>query len=81
MTYLTFPPRHVVYAPSSVNAYGGTSFPGVTDAIFEALNFGGSWVKVQHQIDLVRVHILYASQIMGQQYGYNGCERQCSNEP
>ena len=60
--------RHVVYAPSSVNAYGSSAFPGVSDAIFSALESGGSWDVVREQLDLVRVHILYASHIMDQQY-------------
>lgn len=60
--------RHVVYAPSSVNAYGSSLFPGVSDAIFSAVEFGASWDVVREQLDLVRIHILYASQIMDQQY-------------
>ena len=58
--------RHVVYAPSSVNQYGSSLFPGVSDAIFAAMEWGGSWDLVREQLDLVRVHILYASQIMTQ---------------
>ena len=65
--YCVFP-RHVVYAPSSVNAYGSSLFPGVSDAIFSAVEFGASWDVVREQLDLVRIHILYASQIMDQQY-------------
>ena len=60
--------RHVVYAPSSVNQYGSSLFPGVSDAIFYAVQFGGSWDAVREQLDLVRIHILYASQIMSQSY-------------
>ena len=60
--------RHVVYAPSSVNQYGSSLFPGVSDAIFSVMEWGGSWDVVREQLDLVRIHILYASQIMGQQY-------------
>ena len=60
--------RHVVYAPSSVNQYGSSLFPGVSDAIFSAVEFGGSWDEVRHQLDLVRIHLLYASHIMDQQY-------------
>ncbi|CAI8052637.1 N-acetylated-alpha-linked acidic dipeptidase 2 [Geodia barretti] len=58
--------KHVVYAPSSVNQYGSSLFPGVSDAIFAAMEWGGSWDLVREQLDLVRVHILYASQIMTQ---------------
>ena len=65
--------RHVVYvyAPSSVNQYGSSAFPGVSDAIFSAVEFGGSWDVVRQQLDLVRIHILYASHIMNQHYYYN----------
>ena len=56
--------RHVVYAPSSVNQYGSSLFPGVSDAIFAATEWGGSWDSVREQLDLVRVHMNYASQIM-----------------
>ena len=58
--------RHVVYAPSSVNQYSSSLFPGVSDAIFAAMEWGGSWDLVREQLDLVRVHILYSSQIMTQ---------------
>ena len=60
--------RHVVYAPSSVNEYGSSLFPGVSDAIFSAVEFGGSWDVVREQLDLVRIHIIYASDIMNQLY-------------
>ena len=61
-----------MYAPSSVNQYGSSLFPGVSDAIFSAVEFGSSWDVVWEQIDLVRIHILYASQIMNQQFMYTG---------
>jgi N-acetylated-alpha-linked acidic dipeptidase len=60
--------KHVVYAPSSVNEYGSSLFPGVSDAIFSAVEFGGSWDVVREQLDLVRIHIIYASDIMNQLY-------------
>ena len=56
----------MVYAPSSVNQYGSSLFPGVSDAIFAAMEWGGSWDSVREQLDLVRVHMNYASQIMAQ---------------
>ena len=61
----------MVFSPSPVDQYGTVSplFPGVSDAIFSALEFGGSWDVVQRQLDVVRVHLLYASHIMSQQYG------------
>ena len=52
-------------APSSVNSYAGDSFPGITDAIFDALN-SKNWDQVRRQIDIVAVHIMYATQIMEQ---------------
>ena len=70
LLYVLSTNRHVVYAPSSVNQYGSSLFPGVSDAIFSAVEFGGSRDVVWEQIDLVRIHILYASQIMNQQYEY-----------
>ena len=62
--------RHVVYSPSSADQYGTVApfFPGVSDAIFSAAEFGGSWDVVREQLDLVRIHILYASDIMNQRY-------------
>ena len=61
----------MVFSPSLVDQYGTESplFPGVSDAIFSALEFGGSWDVVRRQLDLVRVHLLYASHIMSQPYG------------
>lgn len=56
--------RHVVFAPSSVNSYGSSVFPGVSDTIFNARNYGGSWDEVRKQIDIVRVHILHSIQVM-----------------
>ncbi len=56
--------RHVVFAPSSVNIYGSSVFPGVLDSIFDATNNGGSWDEVRKQIDIVRVHVHYATQVL-----------------
>ncbi len=56
--------RHVVFAPSSLNAYGSSVFPGVVDTIFEAVNYGGSWDEVRRQLDIVRVHIHHAIQVL-----------------
>ena len=53
-----------MFAPSSVNTYGSSVFPGVSDAIFDAIHYGGSWNRVHRQIDVVRVHMRYASQIL-----------------
>lgn len=58
--------RHVITAPSSVNTYAGGSFPGITDAIFNAQTTSQGWAEVNKQISIVAVHILYATQIMEQ---------------
>ena len=57
--------RHVISAPSSVNSYAGGSFPGVTDAIFNA-NGTADWNEIHRQLDIVAIHIRYATQIMNQ---------------
>ena len=56
--------RHVVFAPSSFNAYLGSTFPGISDTIFNATHYGGEWDEVRKQIDIVRISIRYATQIM-----------------
>ena len=55
-----------MFAPSSVNSYAGASFPGISDSIFDAMHSGGSWDEVRRQIDIVRVHVRYAVEIMNQ---------------
>ena len=52
-------------APSTTNSYAGGSFPGVEDSIFKATT-SQDWNEVQRQIDIVAVHVLYATQIMEQ---------------
>ena len=66
MVYDTHTCRHVIYAPSSVNSYGSSLFPGVSDAIFNAVNFNGSWDDVRRQLDFVRNHIRYATAVMAE---------------
>ncbi len=56
--------RHVVFAPSAVNSYGSSLFPGISDTIFNATYYGQTWNDVRRQIDVVRVHLMYACQIM-----------------
>ena len=58
--------RHVLFAPSSVNSYGSSLFPGVSDTIYNAVNFGGSWDEVRRQLDIVRNHIRFATQVMNE---------------
>ena len=58
-------PRHVIFAPSSVNMYASASFPGVVDAIFNA-STPQEWNEVHRQLDIVAVHVRYATQIMNQ---------------
>lgn len=57
--------RHVIFAPSSINSYSGASFPGVIDAIFNATTVQ-DWEFVHQQLDVVAIHIRYATQIMNQ---------------
>lgn len=60
-------PRHVIFAPSSVNSYASVTFPGLSDAIFSALHTTPpDWDEVRRQADAVRVHIRYATQVMQQ---------------
>ncbi len=60
--------RHVVFAPSSVNSYGSSLFPGISDTIFEATQSGKEedWNKVRRQIDIVRNHLRYATMIINE---------------
>ena len=60
--------RHVLFAPSSVNSYGSSLFPGIADTIFTATQSGSQedWNKVRRQIDIVRNHLRYATMIMNE---------------
>jgi N-acetylated-alpha-linked acidic dipeptidase len=58
--------RHILFAPSSVNSYGSSLFPGVSDTLFNAVNFGGSWDNVRRQLDFVRNHLRFAAGIMSE---------------
>lgn len=54
--------RHIIFAPSSINSYGSTVFPGLSDAITNAIEFEGSWEEVKTQLDIVVTHLRYATQ-------------------
>jgi len=62
--------RHVLYAPSSFDSYSSATYPGITDAIFDAthnLTAAGSaekWDAVRRQIDIVRIHLRHATQVL-----------------
>ena len=60
--------RHIIYAPSSVNSYGSSLFPGIQDTILGATLPGmeGSWDDVAEQVDIVRNHLRYATQILNE---------------
>ena len=48
--------RHIVFAPSKHNAYAGSSFPGLVDAMFEiekASDAAKRWIVVKKQLSLV----------------------------
>uniref|UniRef100_F7BEM7 glutamate carboxypeptidase II n=1 Tax=Ciona intestinalis TaxID=7719 RepID=F7BEM7_CIOIN len=56
--------RHVIFAPSSHNAYRASGFPGVTDAIYNVLNNSGSWEDVKQQLSVLTLKILSATDLM-----------------
>ena len=66
LTLIIITCRHVIFAPSSVNSYDSSVFPGVSDTIFDAVNYGGSWNDVRRQLDFVRNHVRYATSIMAE---------------
>jgi len=55
--------RHVAFAPERYNAYGASSFPGVSDTIFDAER-GGKWSEVDLQISVVMQSILSAADVL-----------------
>ncbi|EDO46336.1 predicted protein, partial [Nematostella vectensis] len=56
--------RHVAFAPERYNAYGSSSFPGVSDAIFDAKRGHGSWDEVEKQISIVMQSALSAAEVL-----------------
>ena len=61
--------RHVLFAPTSVTCCVSSTFPGISDSLFYALHYGGDtshWNEVKKQIDVMRTHLRYATQILQQ---------------
>ncbi len=56
--------RNVLIAPSSINSYGSALFPALVDATIKAINSEGSWDAVREQLDVIRIHSMYASHIL-----------------
>ncbi|GER25138.1 N-acetylated-alpha-linked acidic dipeptidase 2 [Striga asiatica] len=59
--------KHLIYGPSKTDEYGSSAFPGVDDAIGNALdlNTAESWSSVQHEIWRVARVITQASLCLG----------------
>ncbi|CAA0829193.1 Peptidase M28 family protein [Striga hermonthica] len=59
--------KHLIYGPSRNDEYGSSSFPGVDDAIGNALdlNTSESWSSVQHEIWRVARVVTQASLCLG----------------
>ena len=45
--------RHVVFAPSTNNKYGTTSFPGISDLLYPANKSEEDWESIKKQISIV----------------------------
>jgi hypothetical protein len=54
----------VIYAPSSINTYNSSVFPGFYDALTNALQYGGEWAEVEKQATILGTHFRYATQIV-----------------
>ena len=59
------PHRHVLFAPSSINSYASSSFPGIVDSLYNATTTE-DWNIVNRQLNIVAIHIRYATEIMAQ---------------
>ena len=57
--------RHLIFAPSAIDDYAGSVFPGVEDALFNATTFT-DWQEVDRQLSLVAIYLRYAAQILNQ---------------
>lgn len=55
--------RHVAFAPERYNAYGSSSFPGISDTLFDAAR-GGNWSDVDLQISVAMQSILSATDVI-----------------
>ena len=71
MAHLLLFPSHVVFAPSAHDVYAGVSFPGVSDALWEAERSTGSaqevekrWGQVRQQVSVITYVIHAAAQTL-----------------
>ena len=45
--------RHVLFAPSTFNKYGTTSFPGISDLLYPANKTEEDWENIKKQVSVV----------------------------
>ena len=55
--------RHVAFAPSQYNLYGSSSFPGISDVLFN-VNKTGEWEEVERQISIAAQAVLSAVDVL-----------------
>ena len=53
-----------MYAPSAMNMYNSSIFPGFYDALSASLESGKGWEEVKKQADILGTHFRYATQIV-----------------
>jgi N-acetylated-alpha-linked acidic dipeptidase len=53
--------RHVIFAPSVNNAYGSTSFPGISDLVAKQNKTNQDWLDIKKQTSIVFKAILEAT--------------------
>lgn len=59
--------RHVIFAPSMYNVYGSSSFPGVSDTLFN-LSETGAHDEVDRQLSIATQSVLAAVDILSAPY-------------
>lgn len=55
--------KHVIFAPDLHNIYGSSSFPGITDVLFD-VEKTGNWAEVEKQISIAASCILSAAETL-----------------
>ena len=55
--------RHVAFAPSQYNLYGTSSFPGISDVLFN-IKKTGDWEEVKRQISVAAQSVLSAVDVL-----------------
>jgi len=57
--------RHVVFAPSAHNAYAGSSFPGLVDALYAVQHLNNNdWEQVKMELSIAVFYIQSATNVM-----------------